>query len=146
MVQYYRDLWEKRRSHLIAPLTDLIGECGETKTTKKKKTKKKPFYWSEVHNQAFEAIKKVIAREVMLAYPDYSEPLRPENIKSLRKFLGMVQYYCDLWENRSPLIAPLTDLIGECGETKMTKKKKKGANFNWGNAKNVVLCQRSSDP
>ena len=61
MVQYYRDLWEKR-SHLIAPLTDLIGECGETKTTKKKKIKKKPFYWSEVHNQAFEAIKKVISR------------------------------------------------------------------------------------
>ena len=52
MLQYYRDLWEKR-SHLIAPLTDLIGECGETKTTKKKKTKKKPFYWSEVHNEAY---------------------------------------------------------------------------------------------
>ena len=49
---------------MIAPLTDLIGECGETKTTKKKKTKKKPFYWSEVHNQS----------EVMLAYPDYNEP------------------------------------------------------------------------
>ena len=59
---------------MIAPLTDLIGECGVIKTTKKKKTKKKPFYWSEVHNQAFEAIKKVIAREVMLAYPDYNEP------------------------------------------------------------------------
>ena len=44
------------------------------KDDQKKKTKKKPFYWSEVHNQAFEAIKKVIAREVMLAYPDYSEP------------------------------------------------------------------------
>ena len=29
---------------MIAPLTDLIGECGETKTTKKKKTKKKLFY------------------------------------------------------------------------------------------------------
>ena len=55
---------------MIAPLTDLIGECGKTKTTKKKKTKKEPFYWSAVHNQAFEAIKKGIAREVMLAYPD----------------------------------------------------------------------------
>ena len=44
--------------------------------TKKKKTKKKPFYWSEVHNQAFEAIKKVITREVMLAYPDTVSRLR----------------------------------------------------------------------
>ena len=88
MVQYYRDLWEKR-SHLIAPLTDLIGECGETKTTKKKKTKKKPFYWSEVHNQAFEAIKKVIAREVMLAYPDYSEPFEIFTDASTRQ-LGAV--------------------------------------------------------
>ena len=90
MVQYYHDLWEKR-SHLIAPLsTDLIGECGGTKTAKKKKTKKKPFYWSEVHNQAFEAIKKVIAREVlMLAYPDYNEPFEIFTDASTRQ-LGAV--------------------------------------------------------
>ena len=43
MVQYYRDMWEKR-SHLVAPLTDLVGECGQTKTTKKNGTKKKPWY------------------------------------------------------------------------------------------------------
>jgi hypothetical protein len=72
MVQYYRDLWEKR-SHLIAPLTDLIGECGETKATRKKKTKKKPWHWDDTHQEAFDAIKKMIARDVMLAYPDYSD-------------------------------------------------------------------------
>ena len=88
MVQYYRDLWEKR-SHLIAPLTDLIGECGETKATRKKKTKKKKFYWSDVHEQAFEAIKKVIAREVMLAYPDYNEPFEIFTDASTRQ-LGAV--------------------------------------------------------
>ena len=60
MVQYYRDLWEKR-SHLIAPLTDLIGECGETKVTRKNKTKKKPWYWASHHQEAFEQILKVIA-------------------------------------------------------------------------------------
>ena len=39
MVQYYRDLWEKH-SELLAPLTDLVGECGVTKSTRKKGTKK----------------------------------------------------------------------------------------------------------
>ena len=58
MVQYYRDLWEKR-SHLLAPLTNLVGECGHTKETKRKKTKKKPWYWSERHQEAFDEIKKL---------------------------------------------------------------------------------------
>jgi hypothetical protein len=31
-------MWQKR-SEMLAPLTDLVGECGETKTTNKK-TKK----------------------------------------------------------------------------------------------------------
>ena len=52
MVQYYRDLWEKR-SDMLAPLTDLVGECGVTKATRKKGKKKKPFYWEDVHQQAF---------------------------------------------------------------------------------------------
>jgi hypothetical protein len=34
MVQYYGDMRQKR-SEMLAPLTDLVGECGETKTTKK---------------------------------------------------------------------------------------------------------------
>ena len=44
------------------------------------------------------------------------------NVKGLRKFLGMVQYYRDLWEKRSDMLAPLMDLVGECGHTKMTKQ------------------------
>jgi hypothetical protein len=38
MVQYYRDMWAKG-SEKLAPLSDLVGECGETKTTKKKQEK-----------------------------------------------------------------------------------------------------------
>ena len=38
-IQYYRDLWA-RRSDMLAPLTTLVGECGHTKVTKAKGTKK----------------------------------------------------------------------------------------------------------
>ncbi len=36
----------------------------------------------------------------------------PNNIKELRHFLGMVQYYRDMWARRSEMLAPLTDLVG----------------------------------
>ena len=65
IVQYYRDLWEKR-SDMLAPLTDLVAECGVTKSTKKKGTKKKPFHWDDVHNKAFDDVKATIARDVLI--------------------------------------------------------------------------------
>ncbi len=46
----------------------------------------------------------------------------PNNVKELR--LGMVQHYRNMWARRSDIQAPLTDLVGECGETKTTKKNK----------------------
>lgn len=45
----------------------------------------------------------------------------PKTIKGLRSFLGIVQYYRDLWEKRSEMLAPLTDLVAECGVTKTEK-------------------------
>ena len=72
MVQYYRDLWA-RRSEMLAPLTSLVGECGHTKVTRAKKTKKQAWYWDEVHQIVFENVKDTIARDVCLAYPDYSK-------------------------------------------------------------------------
>ncbi len=39
------------------------------------------------------------------------------NVTELQQFLGMVQYYRDMWVKRSEMLAPLTDLVGECGET-----------------------------
>ncbi len=59
---------------MLAPLTDLVGECGETKTTKRNKTKKQPWRWDPIHQHAFDNIKAAIAKETVLAYLDFSEP------------------------------------------------------------------------
>jgi hypothetical protein len=47
----------------------------------------------------------------------------PTGVKQLRHFLGMVQYYRNLWARWSDMLAPLTSLVGECGQTKTTKAK-----------------------
>ena len=72
MIQYYRDLWV-RRSDMLAPLTSLVGECGHTKITKKTGTKKAPWHWDPEHQKAFNDVKATIAKEVVLAYPDFSK-------------------------------------------------------------------------
>jgi hypothetical protein len=73
MVQYYRDMWV-RCSKMLAPLTDLVGECGEMKTTKINKTKKKPWQWDPIYQQAFNNVKDAIAKETVLTYPDFFKP------------------------------------------------------------------------
>jgi hypothetical protein len=60
MVNYYRDMWV-RRSSLLAPL-----RCMTSKNVK--------FVWTDVHQKAFEDVKKVICREVMLTFPYFSKP------------------------------------------------------------------------
>jgi hypothetical protein len=72
MVQYYHDLWA-RQSNMLAPLTSLIGECGQNKSTESKGTKKVPWHWDEVHQRAFNHVKATIAGDEVLAYPDYSK-------------------------------------------------------------------------
>eukprot|EP00804_Cyclotella_cryptica_P004621 CCRYP_006941-RA/>CCRYP_006941-RA protein AED:0.36 eAED:0.26 QI:0/0/0/1/0/0/2/0/265 len=61
IVQYYRDLWA-RRSKVLAPLTSLVAN----------KMKKRPWHWDMVHQKAFDDVKTSIAKDVVLAYPDYS--------------------------------------------------------------------------
>jgi hypothetical protein len=58
---------------MLAPLTSLVGECGQTKTTKAKGTKKVRWHWDEVHQRAFNHVKATIAKDVVLAYPDHSK-------------------------------------------------------------------------
>jgi hypothetical protein len=73
MVQYYRDMWA-RSSEMLAPLTDLVGECRETKTPRMNKTKKKPWQWDPIHQQVIDNVKAAIAKETVLAYPDFLKP------------------------------------------------------------------------
>jgi hypothetical protein len=60
MVNYYRDMWVRRLS-LLAPLTSMTS-------------KNVKFKWTDEHQRAFDDIKKIICREVMLAFPDFSKP------------------------------------------------------------------------
>ena len=60
MINFYRDMWQKR-SELLAPLTALTS-------------KNVKYEWTDEHQKCFEAIKRVIGREVLLGYPDFNAP------------------------------------------------------------------------
>jgi hypothetical protein len=45
--------------------------------------------------------------------------VRPNTRKELRRFIGMVNYYRDMWVRRSELLAPLTSMTS------------KNVKFNW---------------
>jgi hypothetical protein len=60
LVNYYRDLWPKR-SETMGPLCALTSKAVRWK-------------WTEVHQVAFDTMKKIVAREVILSYPDFNEP------------------------------------------------------------------------
>jgi hypothetical protein len=62
MINFYRDMW-KNRSSLLAPLTALTS-------------KNVPCEWTDEHQKNFDAIKRVIGREVLLAYPDFNAPFQ----------------------------------------------------------------------
>jgi hypothetical protein len=59
MVNYYRDMWQKR-SHILAPLTSLSGQTAKWK-------------WTKECAEAFESIKRSIARETLLNFPDFNK-------------------------------------------------------------------------
>ena len=59
MVNYYRDMW-RRRSHTLAPLTQMSSD-------------KAKFKWGPEQQKAFEEIKRIMSRETILAFPDFSK-------------------------------------------------------------------------
>jgi hypothetical protein len=58
-VTYYRDMFPQR-SHILAPLTELTG--------------KGRFIWTDRHQHAFDAMKALIAQDVLVRYPDHNIP------------------------------------------------------------------------
>jgi hypothetical protein len=59
---------------MLAPLTDLVGKCRETKDTKKNGIKNNKWRWEYLHQQVFDSVKATIAKEVVMAYPDFTKP------------------------------------------------------------------------
>eukprot|EP00804_Cyclotella_cryptica_P031117 CCRYP_011728-RA/>CCRYP_011728-RA protein AED:0.45 eAED:0.45 QI:0/-1/0/1/-1/1/1/0/134 len=54
----------------LAPLTSLVGECGHTKVTEPR-ARETPMVLGHA-SKAFDDVKTSIAKDVVLAYPDYS--------------------------------------------------------------------------
>ena len=46
----------------------------------------------------------------------------PKNVRQLRHFLGMVNYYRDMWRRRSHLLAPLSSLVSKKTKWKWTEE------------------------
>ena len=59
MVNFYRDMWP-RRLEICAPLTAMTSSTVKWK-------------WTEKEDHAFKEIKKIMARETLLAFPDFSK-------------------------------------------------------------------------
>ncbi len=83
---------------------------------------------SHVCTHKIEYLGHILTREGIKPQPKKVQAILvlnlPNNVKELQHFLGMVQYYRDMWAKRSEILAPLSDLVGECGETKTTRKNK----------------------
>jgi RNase H-like domain found in reverse transcriptase/Reverse transcriptase (RNA-dependent DNA polymerase) len=59
MISYYRDMWI-RRSEILTPLTKLVSKTYN-------------WVWADEQQKAFDMIKKLLSRETMLSYPDFSQ-------------------------------------------------------------------------
>ena len=68
MISFYRDMWQKRYK-LLSPLTALTS-------------KKLKYDWKDKHQECFNTIKRVIAREALLAYPNFNALLEIHNDSS----------------------------------------------------------------
>ena len=81
MVTYYRDMWP-RRSHILAPLTDLLGTSH--------------FVWEAKHRDAFMEMKALMARDTLLAYLDHNREFFIETDASDYQLGGRIfQVYLD---------------------------------------------------
>jgi hypothetical protein len=85
MVNYYRDIW-RHRSHVLAPLTRLTSVDI-------------PWKWGEEQSKVFEEAKKILSKEVLLAFPVFDIPFTIHTDASHRQ-LGAVFIIVALVANR----------------------------------------------
>ena len=62
IITYYRDMWP-RRSHILAPFTNLAGL-----------PKKAKLEWTEELDLAFERVKAIIVQDVLMSFPNHNTP------------------------------------------------------------------------
>ena len=55
---------------MLAPLTSLVGKCGQTKVSKAEGPRR---YSGTGTQKTFDHVKATIAKELVLAYPDFSK-------------------------------------------------------------------------
>ena len=80
-------MWQKR-SELLAPLTALTS-------------KKVKYDWKDKRQKCFNATKRVIGREVLLAYPDFNAPFEIHNDASKLQISAVIS------QRASPLLSIL---------------------------------------
>lgn len=83
MVNYYRDMWP-RRSAILAPLARLTS-------------KNVPYRWTDQEQKAFNTMKRIIGRDVLLTYPDFNKKFEIYTDASSKQ-LGSV-----IMQNKKPI-------------------------------------------
>ena len=76
MVNYYHEMWP-RWTHILAPLTDLMG--------------KKKFQWNKEQDEVFKQMKALIATDALLTYPDHNKPFEIEMDSSNYQLGGVIK-------------------------------------------------------
>ena len=75
-INFYRDMWQKC-SEIIAPLIALTSNNVK-------------YEWKDDHQKCFDAIKRVIGHEVLLAYPDFNAPFKIHTDASILKIVAVI--------------------------------------------------------
>ena len=78
VINYYRDIWP-RRSHKSMPLTRLTSI-------------KRKFKWTQVKQDAFDKIKRIVARDTLSTYPDFNETFKIHTDVSLFRLGAVISH------------------------------------------------------
>ena len=78
MVNYYRDMWP-RRTHVLAPLTALMGKCS--------------FLWTPECQRAFDQMKALVSSDALLVFPDHTQPFDVETDASVYQLGSVIKQH-----------------------------------------------------